>query len=97
MRLKISTSFKDKLNNQVEFIAKDKPSTARKFKSELISKIKEIAKMPYMYRKSIFFDREDIRELIHKGYIVVYKVNEKEGAIEVFGFTKYEENPLFKT
>ena len=47
-----------------------------------------------MHRKSVFFDREDIRELIHKGYIVVYKVNEKEGVIEVFGFTKYEENPL---
>jgi len=97
MRLKISTSFKDKLNDQVEFIATDKPSAARKFKSELISKIKGIVQMPYLHRKSIFFDRDDIRELIHKGYLVVYKVNEKEGSIEVFGFTKYEENPPFKT
>ncbi len=94
MKLKVLSSFRDKLIIQIEFIAKDKPFAARKFKSELISKIKEIPQMPYMHRKSIFFDREDIRELIHKGYIIVYKVNEKESAIEVFGFTKYEENPF---
>lgn len=94
MRLKILTSFKLKLNEQVEFIAKDKPSAARKFKSELIERIKAVTQMPYKNRKSIFFDREDIRELIYKGYIIVYKINDKENAIEVFGFTKYEENPF---
>lgn len=66
MRIKVSTSFKEKLNSQVEFISKDKPSAARKFKSEIISRIKEIPQMPYKHRKSIFFDREDIRELIYK-------------------------------
>jgi len=94
MRLKISTSFKDKLSDQVEFIANDKPSAARKFKSEIISRIKDIPQMPYKNRKSIFFDREDIRELIYKGYIVVYKINDEENSIEVFGLTKYEENPF---
>jgi plasmid stabilization system protein ParE len=94
MRLKILLSFKDKLNDQVEFIARDKPSVARKFKSEIIDRIKEIPQMPFKHRKSIFFDRDDIRDLIYKGYIVVYKINEKDNTIEVFGFTKYEENPF---
>lgn len=94
MRLKVLSSFKDKLNSQIEFISKDKPSAARKFKAEIISRIKEIPTMPYMHRKSIFFDHDDIRELIYKGYIIVYKVNERESAIEVFGFAKYEENPF---
>jgi plasmid stabilization system protein ParE len=94
MKLKISTSFKDKLNSQVEFIAKDKPSSAREFKSKIISALTELPKMPYLNRKSIFFDREDIRDLIYKGYIIVYKVDEKENAIEVFGFTKYQDNPF---
>ena len=94
MRLKISKSFRDKLNDQVTFIAKDKPSAARKFKSEIIKRIKEIPKMPFKNRKSIFFDREDIRDLIYKGYIIVYKINNREKTIEVFGFTKYEDNPF---
>ncbi len=94
MKLKISKSFKDKLNNQVKFIAKDKPSAARKFKSEIIKRIKEIPQMPFKNRKSLFFDREDIRDLIYKGYIIVYKISDREKTIEVFGFTKYEDNPF---
>ncbi len=46
--------------------------------------------MPFACRRSIFFDREDIRDLIYKGYIVVYKVDEENDIITVFGFSKYK-------
>ena len=95
MKLKFTRGFRDKLNAQVDYIAKDKPAAARKFKNDLISRIKKIPDMPFRNRKSIFFDREDIRDLIFKGYITVYKVNQELKEVEVFGFTKYEEN-LFK-
>ncbi len=94
MKLKITDSFRDKLNDQIKFIAKDKPSAARKFKTELLKRIREIPRTPYRNRKSIFFDRNEIRDLIFIGYIIVYKINEKENIIEVFGFTKYEDNPF---
>ena len=94
MNVKISKSFRDRLAAQVEYIARDKPSAARKFKSEVLERIKEISEMPYKHRKSIFFNREVIRDLIFKGYVIVYKVDEQSQLIEVFGFTKYEENPF---
>lgn len=94
MKIKVLKTFKDKLNRQIEYIARDKPHAARKFKSELLKRIKEIPLMPYKNRKSIFFDRNDIRDLIYKGYIVVYKINQTEHSIEVFGFTKFENNPF---
>jgi hypothetical protein len=50
--------------------------------------------MPFKNRKSIFFDRDDIRDLTYKGYIIVYKFNKSEDLIEVFGFTKYQEKPF---
>ncbi len=90
MKLRILKSFRDKLNEQVEYIAKDKPGAARKFKTDVLKRIKEIPPMPFACRRSIFFDREDIRDLIYKGYIIVYKVDETEGVIIVFGFTKYK-------
>ena len=96
MRLRILKSFGDKLNDQVNYIAQDKPGAARKFKSDIIKRIKEIPKMPYACRKSIFFDREDIRDLMFKGYIVVYKVDKDNGFITVFGFTKYKNEPFEK-
>jgi len=61
-----------------------------------IRRIKEIPKMPYTNRKSIFFDRADIRDLIFKGYIVVYKVDDEKGIITVFGFTKFKNDPFKK-
>ena len=94
MKPRISESFTAKLNDQIEYIAKDKPSAARKFKSDLMTRIRSIAKMPYKNRKSIFFDRKDIRDLVYKGYVIVYKVNEQEKTIEVFGFVKYQDDPF---
>ena len=44
--------------------------------------------MPYSYRKSIFFDREDIRDLVFKGYVITFVI--KNNIIEVFGFIKYQ-------
>ena len=96
MKLRILKSFRDKLNEQVEYIAKDKPRAARKFKTDILKRIKEIPSMPFACRRSIFFDREDIRDLIYKGYIVVYKVDETEGIITVFGFTKYKNEKFMK-
>jgi plasmid stabilization system protein ParE len=94
MKIKITRSFQVKLQEQIEYIAKDKPSAAHKFKNDIIDLICKISSMPYKNRKSIFFNREDIRDLTFKGYIIVYKINKAENRIEVFGFTKYQENPF---
>jgi len=96
MNLRILHSFADKLNEQINYIAEDKPGAAKKFKSDILKRIREVPEMPYANRKSIFFDRENIRDLIFKGYIIVYKVDDKNGIITVFGFTKYKDDPFKK-
>jgi plasmid stabilization system protein ParE len=96
MKIKITRAFRDKLNDQIDYIAQDKPSAARKFKGYILKEIKSIQDLPYRNRKSIFFDRDDIRDLIFKGYVIVYKINEDKGIIEVFGFSKWEDNPFSK-
>lgn len=92
MKLKITRGFRDRLNTQVDFIAKDKPSAARKFKNDVINKIKDITDMPFKNRKSIFFDRDDVRDLVFKGYIIIYKVDQESQEIEIFGFIKHEQS-----
>jgi len=94
MKLKITKSFRDKLNKQVDYIAKDKPIAARNFKNEILSRINGISKMPYQNRKSIFFDNNHVREFIFNGYIIVYRINKLKNQIEVFGFTKYQDKPF---
>lgn len=88
MKIKLSIAFRKKLTHQVRYIAKDKPSAAKNFKKDVLQEIKAIEKMPFSYRKSIFFKKEAIRDLIFKGYIITFRI--QQDIIEVFGFHKYE-------
>lgn len=91
MKLVFKDTFISRLESQIEFIAKDSPSNARKFKSALLKKIKAIPEHPYQYRKSIYFEDETIRDLIFKGYTIVFRI--AENRIEVFGLVKYQKDP----
>jgi plasmid stabilization system protein ParE len=92
MKIIYKESFVNRLAKQIEYIAQDNPGAARKFQIELLKKIKEIPKFPRRYRKSIYFNDNAIRDLIYKGYTVVFKIN--KNVIEVFGFVKYQEKPI---
>lgn len=91
MELQFKDTFVKRLNKQLEFIAKDSYNRAVKFKVELLAKINRIPSNPYIYRKSIFYKNENIRDLVYKGYIVVFRI--KNDRIEIFGFVKYQKNP----
>jgi plasmid stabilization system protein ParE len=82
--------FTKKPERQILYIANDKPKAAIKFKKDIISKIKAIAKNSKIYRKSIFFNDEEIRDLIFKGYTITFKITKSE--VIVFGFIKWEED-----
>ena len=88
MKIRFSDSFNYKLENQIRYIAKDKPLAARNFKRDLLSRIRETKKMPFSYRKSIFSDNDDVRDLIFKGYCITFKITKDN--ILVFGFNKHE-------
>jgi len=88
MNIILKTSFLSRLANQVKFIAQDSPSQARKFKNDLFGRIREIPKNPYLFRKSVYFDDTSIRDLIYKGYTIVFKIT--DDSITVFGFIKYQ-------
>ncbi|RKY53635.1 MAG: type II toxin-antitoxin system RelE/ParE family toxin [Candidatus Neomarinimicrobiota bacterium] len=86
MKIVYLESFQTRLNRQLSYIAYDSPVNAKRFRDGLKKAIHKIKKYPYSNRRSIFFDNDDIRDLVYKGYIIVYRITEKH--IEVFGFTK---------
>lgn len=92
MKIKLSQAFRNKLEDQVRYIARDKPIAARNFKKDLLKEIRAIPKMPFGYRKSIFFSDDTIRDLTFKGYVVIFRVN--ENTIEVFGLNKYQDKRI---
>jgi len=88
MRIETTTEFRAKLEKQIQYISLDKPKAAKNFKSAIFSQLKKLKEMPYKNKQSKFFDDKNIRELIYKGYSIIYVV-EKE-RIVVFGFHKWE-------
>jgi len=90
MKIIFKESFLIRLENQIEFISLDSPRRALKFKSELFKRIREIPQNPFQFRKSIYFDDPSIRDLIFKGYCIVFRISE---SIEIFGFVKFQNTP----
>jgi plasmid stabilization system protein ParE len=91
MRIVYKETFVQRLEKQLQFITIDNPTAAKRFKKKLIESIKKIPNNPKIYRKSIYFEDESIRDLIYKGYTIVFRINDDQ--IEVFGFVKFQQNP----
>jgi len=92
MKIKLSAGFRLKLAKQVKYIARDKPEAGRNFKTELLNEIRRISDFPY--RKSIFFNDDNIRDLVYKGAVISFRIVKSRNSIEVFGFSKYKDQPM---
>jgi len=82
--------FIDTFTNIWDFIALDSESRANQFKEELKNKIEDLVHMPYKFKQSIYFNCEEIRDLVYKGYSIPYKVDEVNNQIVVIGINKYK-------
>ena len=69
----------------VSYIAKDSVANALQFYDDIILKIEKLYTNPYIYRKRVSINDENIRELIHKGYTVPYFIDESNSKIIVLG------------
>lgn len=84
--------FINQFNDIWDFIADDSKNRANKFKIELKDKIENLIYMPYKFRKSIYFEDENIRDLIYKGYVIPYEIDQKNNLINILGIVKYQNN-----
>ena len=90
MRILFKDTFVSRLERQISFISQDNPGNARKFKNTLMTKIREIPSNPYRFRKSIYFNDPSVRDLVFKGYTIVFRISDQ---IEDFGLVKFQRNP----
>lgn len=90
MTVDISNEFLKLVINQVRYIYKDKPRAAFKFRKDLLKNIKKDLKQPFHYKKSRYFDNENIRDYVFKGYVSVYEVDNEQQVVSVFGFIKHQ-------
>ena len=93
MVIEYKPKFERELKIIFDFIAKDSLSRAREFRNELIAKIERTAQTPFICRKSINFNDESIRDLIFKGYVIPYLIDDE--VIYILGIYKANEWQAF--
>lgn len=83
--------YHDNLRAILRFIALDNPDAARRLKREVNAKIDTLPGMPLKYRRSIYYDDNRVRDLIHKGYVIPYLVDESREKIVILTVLKWRE------
>jgi len=83
MVIKRTSLFRQQFFDIVFYIANDKVTASQKFKSDVNKLINELPNFPFKYRKSYYYENENIRDLIYKGYSIIYKVDLEENIIVV--------------
>ncbi|WP_172202171.1 type II toxin-antitoxin system RelE/ParE family toxin [Campylobacter sp. RM16188] len=74
MEIILTEQFKSELKIILDFYAEKSEQTAINFLEDLFEKIDNTTFMPYRFRKNQKLDREDIRELIFKGYVIPFHI-----------------------
>jgi plasmid stabilization system protein ParE len=89
MNVRLQPSFIAKLQFVLEKIAEDKKSAAHTFRRDILRECQSLSDFPYRCRRSIHYNDDNIRDLIFKGWTVIYKITDEE--IKIFALTKYED------
>ncbi len=94
MQINRSPRYKNNLFKILDYIAQDKISASEDFLYELDELINNLSHFPFKYRKSIYFNDENIRDMIYKGYTIVYRVNLKKEMIDILRIFNKNKPPL---
>jgi len=92
MKIIYQPKFINSFNQIWDYISLDSKNRANQFKKEVKEKIEDLVNMPFKFRQSIYFQDENIRDLIFKGYTIVYRVNESLQTITIIGIKKCQDD-----
>ena len=97
MQIKRSSKYNSNLFKILDYIAKDKISASENFLKELDKLINNLQNFPFKFRQSVYFDNKNIRDMVYKGYTVIYRVNESENIIDIVRIFHKNKPPLKKS
>ena len=94
MQINRSPRYKNNLFQILDYIAQDKVSASENFLNELDKLINNLPNFPFKFRKSKYFDNENIRDMVYHGYTVIYRINKTKNSIEIVRIFHKNKPPL---
>jgi plasmid stabilization system protein ParE len=86
-----SESFSNSLSNILLYIAHDSKNRARQFNKTLQTSLKDLPNMPYKFRKSIYFEDDNVRDYIFIGYCIPYLIQKEQSRIVLLDIIKWRQ------
>jgi len=76
--IKKSEFYTTQLQTILKYIALDNPYAALGFEKEINAKLLIVKESPSICRPSVYFESDEYRDMIHKGYTIIIKVTKKQ-------------------
>jgi plasmid stabilization system protein ParE len=91
MKIQFTAGFSLAAQKVTSYIAQDKPSVAWRFYNELTLKIEMFASFPEMYPISKHTNNPSVRDMVFKGYTIVYQIDAESDTIKVLDLFKWQD------
>ena len=88
MKIKYAPKFSKDVDNIINFIVLDSVERALGFYNDLMAEIQKVGYMPYSFRKNLILHDESVRDLIFKGYVIRFRIDEKNQNIKILSIFK---------
>lgn len=86
MEIILTEQFKSELKIILDFYAEKSEQAASNFLENLFEKIDNTTFMTYRFRKNIHFQKDNIRDLISKGYVIPFAIeNDTIKILSIYG------------
>ncbi len=89
MQIVLTKNFSKSLDHILDYIAKDSLNRSIQFNRQLQKSIDNLSHMPFKNRKSYYYDDDNVRDMIFKGYTVPYLVDERNNRIVLLDIFKW--------
>jgi len=88
MNIITSKLYEEQLKNILELLVKDDYDASKKFKMYLDTIIINIPSKEKKYKKSIYFDNENIKDVEFQGCRIIFYVDNSNNSYIILGITK---------
>ena len=89
MQIIKDTIFENNLKVILKYISIDSKIKAKKFNIDLLKKVKKLPNMPYKFRQSLYYNSNNIRDFIFKGYTIPYLIDKDKNSIVILDIFKW--------
>ena len=90
MKISRRRQYINALKDIMAYISKDSKNRAISFRDALENQIEDLVNFPYKYRQSFHSNNPNVRDMIHKGYTIIYHINTEDDMIEILEIFKYK-------